>query len=114
MTVSHVLSGSVVGGGGGWGDLTGDIHWRGDSYVNDRSGKGRVVTASASQGAACTTESSALQQGGGGVGGVTSKAQTALRQNGDKGEKLTGGSVLLQPRCCGKQKIRGDKLPEMK
>ena len=53
---------------------------------------------------------------GGGVGGngVTSKAQTALRETGDKGEKLTGGSVQLQPRCCWKQKVRGDKLPEMK
>ena len=46
--------------------------------------------------------------------GVTSKAQTALSEHGDKGEKLTGGSVRLQPRCCGKQKVRGDKLPEMK
>ena len=45
--------------------------------------------------------------------GVTSKAQTALSEHGDKGEKLTGGSVQLQSRCGGKQKVRGDKLPEM-
>ena len=57
-----------VGGGGGY-DLKGDIHWRGDSYVKDGSGKGRVVPASASQGAACTTERSAVPGWGGDGGG---------------------------------------------